>query len=110
MVQPQSLLDCHGIIRKVLKTLPETQKLRFLQVLAELEDPECYHEKLFPISKLKRVKGVKLPVYTVDLDSISKWQIYVLYQEGQLILYELHQTPPKAVKSSLDIIAEVNDF
>jgi len=111
MVQlPPSLVDERGIIRKALTLLPQQLKGRFLEVLAELEDESCYRYQRFFKSKLKRIKGTKIPLYCVGIDEAERWKLYLYYQEGKLYLQDIICPVAKANKDSLDIIAELNDF
>jgi len=108
--QVPRLVDDRGVIRQACKMLPEALKLKFLEALAELQDPESYQKKYFPVSRLKRVKGTRLNIYTLDIEPTSKWLFYLQYYEGNLYLRELVKPTNNGPKTSLDMIAEVNDF
>lgn len=109
---PPSLIDEQGIIRKALKLLPPQLRGRFLEVLAELQDESCYRYQRFYKTRLKRIKGTKVPLYCARIDDTERWKLYLSYQEGKLYLEDIIHPIPKANKDkdSLDIIAELNDF
>lgn len=104
------LIDDRGIIRQALEVFSEPQTLKFLAALAELQNPQSYKNKSFPLSRLKRLKGTQSNIYTIDIDPTSKWIFYIQYQDGNLYLRELYKPTSNTPKTSLDIIAEVNDF
>ncbi|MBD2485063.1 MULTISPECIES: hypothetical protein [Planktothrix] len=105
-----SLVDERGIIRKALTLLPPQLRGRFLEVLAELQDESCYRYQRFFKTKLKRIKGIQIPLYCARIDDAERWKLYLYYQEGKLYLQDIICPLPKANKDSLDIIAELNDF
>lgn len=105
-----SLIDERGVIRQALTVLPASLRGRFVEILAELEDVSCYQKKQFPKTKLKRIKGTKVPIYCANIDDLAKWQLYLYYQDGKLYLQEIRHPFGKEKKDSLDLIAELNDF
>ncbi|MDT9181604.1 hypothetical protein [Limnospira sp. PMC 289.06] len=104
------LIDERGIIRQAMAVFSEPQQLKFLAAIAELQNPQSYQNQYFPISRLKRLKGTQAHIYTVDIDPTSKWMFYIEYQNGNIYLRELYKPTNNHAKTSLDIIAEVNDF
>lgn len=110
MEKPLSLIDERGVIRQVLSVLPTELWGRFVEILAELEDVSCYQNRQFPKTKLKRIKGTKIPIYCANIDDLAKWQLYLYYQDGKLYLQEIRHPLGREKKDSLDLIAERNDF
>ena len=110
MEKPLSLVDECGVIRQALTMLPSQLWGRFLEILAELEDINCYQKRQFPKTKLQRIKGTTVPMYCAKIDDLAKWQLYLYYQEGKLYLKEIRHPVKKEKKDSLDLIAELNDF
>jgi hypothetical protein len=110
MSQVPKIIDDRGIIRKVSQTLPDSLKLKFLAALAELQNPDSYQKKYFPISRLKRMKGTRAIMYTIDIDPTSKWMFYLQYEKGNLYLREFNKPSNTGSKTSLDLIADANDF
>ncbi|MEB3278768.1 MAG: hypothetical protein VKK42_07565 [Lyngbya sp.] len=105
-----SIVDSSGIIHRAYKALPDELKLRFLAILAELENQDCYLKKRFPQANLKRVLGTELPVYTANIDSLGEWKIYLYYAEGKLYLKDLTCSQVTQAKDNLSKIGNVNEF
>jgi hypothetical protein len=105
-----AIIDHSGIIHRGFQALPDELKLRFLAILAELENPDCYQKKRFPQANLKRVLGTQLPLYTANIDVRGDWKLYLYYAEGKLYLKELtcYQKTPSS--DSLSEIIELNEF
>ena len=109
---PPSIIDNSGIIRRAYQSLPDELKPRFLTILAELENPDCYQKKRFPQAYLKRVLGTQLPIYTANIDSPGEWKIYLHYAGGKLYLKDLicSQTHKTSPRDNLSKIGNVNEF
>lgn len=110
MTQFKPLVDEYGIIYEAMKILPDNFKIDFLEVLAELENNECYQKRNFPKTRLhviKGIKGQKFPIYRADIDKISGWRLHLQYFNGQIHLKDIisgqrHDDVIKVVKSKKD--------
>ncbi|WP_413166574.1 hypothetical protein ACL6C3_07660 [Capilliphycus salinus ALCB114379] len=109
-----SIVDSSGIIYRAYKALPNELKLRFLAILAELENEHCYLKKRFPQGKLKRVLGTEIPVYTANIDPKGEWKIYLHYADGKLYLTDLVGSQPavskEISKENLSPVGSFNEF
>ena len=82
MAKFKGMVDDNGVIYICNKKLPEEYKPRLIEVLAELQDNECYVKLEFPKSRLHKVEGVK-NVYRADIDKISGWRIHAKYGDDK---------------------------
>lgn len=82
MAEFKGMVDDHGTIYMCNKKLPKEFKLKLIEVLAELQDNECYVKQQFPKSRLHKIVGVK-NVYRADIDKISGWRIHVKYGDDK---------------------------
>ncbi len=91
MAEIKSIFDKYGVIFDAQKILPdEKHRLKFLEALAELENNECHKSRVFPVTRLHKVTGVKQAVYRADVDKISGWRVHVKYSsDGVLHLIDL---------------------
>lgn len=84
MAEIKGLVDDNGVIFECNKKLPEEYKIKFIEVLAELEDNECHRMRDFPKSQLHKVTGVDR-VYRAYIDKISGWRLHIMYGEDKRI-------------------------
>ncbi|MGL5083486.1 MAG: hypothetical protein ACRC8A_18555 [Microcoleaceae cyanobacterium] len=106
-----TLIDNQEIIRKAVRNLPDSLRFRFLEVLAELETPECFEKKQFPKTNLRRVKGLWPIIYSANIDNRGAWQLYLQYDEGNLYLKGLVLGVQAGDQPDhLDVISNVNEF
>ena len=84
MAEIKGLIDEHGTIYECNKKLPEEFRIKFLEVLAELEDNECHKSHTFPKSQLHKITGADR-VYRAYIDKISGWRLHVQYGEDKKI-------------------------
>jgi hypothetical protein len=90
MAQTLTLRDEYGIIYEAMKILPNNKlKIGFFEALAELENKECHRTRMFPKTRLHKVKGVTQAIYRADIDKISGWRIHVQYIDGQIHLKDI---------------------
>lgn len=82
MAEIKGLVDDHGTIHECNKIIPEEYKIKFLEVLAELEDNECHKAHSFPKSHLHKVIGAD-KIYRAYIDKISGWRVHVQYGEDK---------------------------
>ena len=80
MADLKRMLDKTGIIYESEKELPEEYKMRFLSVLAELENNECYKKREFPVSQLHKIEGIE-GIYRAYVDKISGGRIHIKYNK-----------------------------
>jgi hypothetical protein len=85
--------------------LPDkTLKLDFVESLAELEDNAAHRSRIFPKTRLHKIKGTDMAIYRGDIDKISGWRIHVQYENNRLHLKDIidgqsHDDVQRAIKS-----------
>ena len=84
MAEIKGIVDDNGVIYEGNKILPEKFKIKFLEVLAELEDNSCHKTHLFPKSELHKITGVD-KVYRAYIDKITGWRLHVQYGDDKRI-------------------------
>ncbi|MBT9098941.1 hypothetical protein KFZ76_14640 [Methylovulum psychrotolerans] len=89
MAQTLTLYDEYGVIYQAMKILPHSLKISFLEVLAELENEECYKTKQFPKTRLHKITGIQQAIYRADIDKVSGWRLHVQYVNRQIHLKDI---------------------
>jgi hypothetical protein len=59
-------------------------KLKFLEVLGELEDNNAHKTGQFPKSKRHKVAGVEETIFRGYIDKISGWRFHVQYGNNHI--------------------------
>lgn len=104
MTQIKQILDEFGIINQASKCLPKKLWNDLILSLSELEDNECHRRQEFPVTRLRKLEGVKEPIYRADINKDSCWRIHLQYVDKKLFLKDLlsrkqHDYPIRVVKS-----------
>lgn len=89
----KKLKDNHGILRKTKKDLPDKYYKDLLKTLAELEDQNCYDNKVWPHTGLHPLKGVKQStkdaIYECYIHKTSGWRFQVKYDGDYISIVNL---------------------
>ncbi len=109
----KKLKDDLGVIKKTKKNLPDRYYKDLLKTLAELEDQNCYDNKVWPHTELHPLKGVKQAtkdaIYECYIHKKSGWRFQVKYDGDYISIVNL-SAPNEHDRIGKVVINKKNSF